>query len=255
MKTIIISDVHNRVYWIENALSELQYDNVVFLGDYFDNYGDTPVDAYLSAQWLKQSIYKPNRIHLIGTHDIWYMYPFNKYIGASGNTDKKYYAIKSVLNTDDWKILKLYYYEQNYLMTHAGISSYIIKDYIFRNKDVFNSYIVGGNLRIDEKDIIDKIVKPATQEALDWVSRGFKHPWLEAGFIRGGSQIVGGIIWQDWSEFEPISGLNQIVGHTEHDRPQEKITINSINYVLDTRNRHIGILENGIFEWIRNIYI
>lgn len=259
MRTIIISDLHNRTYWVEEALSSslLQpYDRVVFLGDYFDNYGDTPNDAYTSAKWLKQSLRMPSRIHLYGTHDLWYRFPANPYIGASGNTVEKYHAIQKVLNQNDWNLLRLYHYEQNYLMTHAGIHSYLISEYVFRNRNIFDRYIVDNNLQLDIKDIINKIVKTATEEAIDRISKGFADSWLSAGFSRGGLQPVGGIIWLDWNqEFAPIPNLNQIVGHTEHKEPQEKITENSNNYDLDTRSLYIGILENGRFTWVENLFL
>ncbi|MBU4076480.1 MAG: hypothetical protein KKD46_06750 [Euryarchaeota archaeon] len=41
MRTVIISDLHNRVDWIESTLSILDFDKVVFLGDYFDDFDDT----------------------------------------------------------------------------------------------------------------------------------------------------------------------------------------------------------------------
>ena len=259
MKTIIISDLHNRSYWVEDALSSslLQpYDRVIFLGDYFDDFGDTPNDVYMSAKWLKSSLEKPNRIHLYGTHDIWYRFPSNPYIRASGNTVEKYYAIQSIINPNDWNQLKLYHYEQNYLMTHAGIHSYLISWYVSRNRNIFDKYIVNNNLQLDSQNIINMIIKPATEDALDTISEDFADPWLDAGFARRGSQLIGGIIWLDWNqEFEPIPGLNQIVGHTEHTAPQEKSTGNSNNYDLDTRNNHIGILENGIFSWIENPFL
>lgn len=257
MKTIIISDLHNRVDWIEDALSSplLQpYDNIIFLGDYFDDYNDTPEMATNAATWLKHSIRKPNRIHLTGTHDIWYRFPYNRFIAASGNTEEKAYAIRSVMTQEDWNKLYLYYYEQNFLLSHAGVHINLISQYIFEHKDLFDQYIVNKELQLDGKEIVDKIVKPATIEAINRVKDGYIHPWLDAGIARGGRQPVGGIIWLDWRyEFKPIPGLNQIVGHTEFREPQEKIVEYSKNYDLDTRNNHIGILENGEFRYIETI--
>lgn len=257
MKTIIVSDLHNRTHYVEHTLSSLQpYDRVVFLGDYFDNYGDTPNDVYMSAKWLKQSLKMPNRIHLYGTHDIWYRFPSNPYIAASGNTVEKYYAIQSVLDQNDWNKLKLFHYEQDYLMTHAGIHSYLISEYVFRHRNIFDKYIINNNLQLGSLDIINNIIEPATKEALEEISNNLSDTWLGAGFARGGVQPVGGIIWLDWDkEFKPIPYLNQIVGHTEHKYPQEKITQNSKNYDLDTRSNHIGILEDGNLTWIENPYL
>lgn len=260
MKTIIISDLHNRVYWIEDALSSplLQpYDRVLFLGDYFDDFGDTPEDVYIAATWLKNSLKKPNRIHLMGTHDLWYRFPYNPYIEATGNTDEKEKVINSILSTRDWNLLKLYHFEQNYLISHAGLHIYLISEYVFKNKNIFNRYIIDGfSLHLDAIEIINKIIEPATKEALKDVELGNINSWLVAGIVRAGVQPVGGVIWLDWNEeFEPIPSLNQIVGHTELKYPRENSTENSKNYDLDTRNHHIGILENGIFTWIDNIYL
>jgi predicted phosphodiesterase len=257
MKTIIISDLHNRFEWVEDALLSplLQpYDNVIFLGDYFDDYNDTPEMVANAATWLKYSIRKPNRIHLTGTHDLWYRFPHNRFITVSGNTEAKAYAIRSILTQEDWNKLYLYYYEQNYLMTHAGVHPYLISEYVSRNRNIFDKYIVNNNLQLDSQNIINRIVGPATEDALDTISEGFADPWLNAGFARGGSQPVGGIIWLDWRyEFKPIPGLNQIVGHTELNIPDKKYIKSSINYDLDTRNQHIGILENGEFRHIETI--
>lgn len=242
MATIIISDLHNRVDWVEPALLLLKpYDNVIFLGDYFDDFNDTPEDVANSANWLKQSLSKPNRIHLCGTHDIWYRFPDNQYIQASGNTKEKSDAINHIITEKDWGLLKLFHYEQGFLFTHAGLHAYFINKFAFENKISLQG------------EIIDKIVKPATEKALIDVSNNRTNEWLDAGFARGGMQAVGGITWLDWDdEFEPVPELNQIVGHTQMKYPGEKSTQNSKNYCLDTKNKHIGILENGIFSYIEN---
>lgn len=227
MKTIIISDIHNRVDWIEPFLSSLKYDRVVFLGDYFDEFNDTLEDTAKSAEWLKQSLHKPNRVHLFGTHDIWYRFPHNNYLRASGNTEWKAKVIEDIISEEEWDILKLYHFEQDFYMTHAGIHPLFA--------DVTN---------------IRKIIKIETDNALNDAKKGIINAWLEAGEARGGFQKVGGLTWLDWDEeFEPISHINQIVGHTTHHYPVENNTKYSKNYCIDTKNEYIGILENGNFLW------
>ncbi len=260
MRTIIISDLHNRVSWIEEFLYSFPYpyDNVVFLGDYFDDYNDTPDDVLIASNWLKQSIKKPNRIHLIGTHDLWYRFPFNPFIQATGNTPYKENVINNILTPSDWDKLKLFHYEQNYLITHAGIHIDLITGYVFKNKNIFSTNDLDNlnNHNLNAQLIIDKIVKTATEQALKDVSIGYENSWLSAGFSRGGMQKIGGIIWLDWNdEFEPISNINQIVGHTELKIPEEKSTNLSKNYNLDTRNHHIGMIEDGNFICFKNPYI
>lgn len=141
-------------------------------------------------------------------------------------------------------------------MTHAGVHQYLINEYISRNRNISDRYIMNGSSQRYGQDIVDKVVKPATEEALNRVSNGFEDPWLSAGFARGGVQSVGGIIWLDWvREFTPVSGLNQIVGHTTSVVPTEKSIQSSKNYDLDTMSKHIGILENGTFSCIENSYL
>lgn len=259
MKTIIISDLHNRFEWVEYALQSpiLQpYDNVVFLGDYFDDFYDTPEIATDVAIWLKQSLQKPNRVHLMGTHDLWYMFPYNKFAIASGNTDAKAYAIRSILTDQDWNQLKLYHYEQDFLMSHAGVHIRLISEYVFKHKDLFDKYIVNKELRLSGQETVDKVVRPATIEAMNRVKGGSMDPWLDAGVIRDGLNPIGGIIWLDWIyEFKPIPGLNQIVGHTEINVPDEKYIKSSRNYNLDTKNDHVGILENGEFRYVETVNV
>lgn len=241
MKTIVISDLHNRYSWVESALSSpllKPYDRVVFLGDYFDDFYDTIKDIKKVAKWLKQSLSKPDRVHLIGTHDIWYRFPNNPYLKASGNTKQKSGVINDILTKKDWNQLRLYYYEQDFLLTHAGVHSYLL-----------------GKTDLSTQEMLNQI-KSETEKALHEIQNGKIDPWLDAGFARGGRQVVGGVTWLDWyDEFEPVPHLNQIVGHTELRKPEKKIIGNSENYCLDTKNRHIGILENGIFTWIETIEI
>lgn len=254
MKTIIIPDLHNRVNWIENFLSSVEHDRVIFLGDYFDNFEDTSNDIELVTKWLKESIHKPNRVHLFGTHELWYRFQHNPFIFVSGNDQMKGELINSILDIEDWKYLRLYCFEQDFLITHAGLHSYLIYEFVLRNKSIFGTYI--KNFNPSGRDIVDNIVGPATKEALQYVEAGKSHPWLAAGMARAGEQSVGGIIWLDWTEeFVPVPGLNQIVGHTQLDYPGEIVTEDSKNYNLDTKNRYVGMLENGKLTYIKNSYI
>lgn len=227
MKTIVISDLHNRVEWVEPYLSTIEYDRVVFLGDYFDDFGDTAKDIKASACWLKQSIKHSNRIHLFGTHDLWYRYPLNRYLQASGNTPKKSEIINKILTKEDWDLLQFYHFEQKFLLTHAGLHPSFVKGI---------------------SDIIYTL-KALLDKAISEIEDGEIEPILDAGLARGGLNPFGGITWLDWhDEFEPISNLNQIMGHTEVKVPIEKSTENSSNYCIDTKNRHIGFIEKNVFH-------
>lgn len=71
-------------------------------------------------------------------------------------------------------------------------------------------------------------------------------PLLGAGRDRFGPQPIGGPLWLDWSSLIPISGINQVVGHTPDNRVREKSAPGSKNYCLDVRNGEAAaMLENG----------
>ena len=66
------------------------------------------------------------------------------------------------------------------------------------------------------------------------------------GTARGGTLKKGGLLWQDWfEEFEPIEGLNQIVGHTHSERIHYKNTDNSINVNVDCFPKFIISIVDG----------
>jgi hypothetical protein len=81
-------------------------------------------------------------------------------------------------------------------------------------------------------------------------------PLLQCGRGRGGIARVGGVVWADWNtEFVPIEGLNQVVGHTPGDVVRTKMLRNkegrivSANHNLDTHLNHvILVLEDGTFQ-------
>ena len=51
-RTLVIPDVHNRIDRADWFLRELEsiVDRVVFLGDYFDDWGDGPIEAERTAR-------------------------------------------------------------------------------------------------------------------------------------------------------------------------------------------------------------
>ena len=68
MKLLIIPDLHEarNLDAVENALRREQPTRTIFLGDYFDQFGDTPDDASRTARWLKASLAETNRVHPLG---------------------------------------------------------------------------------------------------------------------------------------------------------------------------------------------
>jgi len=240
MRSLVISDLHHRFEWVEEYLARQSYDEVIFIGDYFDDLRDSPEDAAATARWLKHSLAQPRRVHLLGNHDIWYAYGAG-YAFCADNTDAKKAAIDSALTRDDWERCELCHYSQKFLFSHAGIHERwfshpihgVTVEYIQKICDIGRN-----NLRIGNPD-----------------------PIFMAGQARGGGygRQPGGITWLDFDrEFQPIDGLNQIVGHTTHASPDSpgvrKIMPNelrprSINYGVDFRNRWVTWVEDGVVRF------
>ena len=184
MRTLIIPDIHNKFELAELIIEEENPDNVVFLGDYFDSFDDCLEIAHKTATWLKESLEKPNRIHLLGNHDLSYK---DTRFACSGFTEEKLMALKQV----KIDLSKLYHYcwVGQWLCTHAGLSNEFYEQ--FAMKSSVNEFL--QKFSQDEK----------LQEKL-----------YDCSPYRGGTDKFSGIVWCDYSEFVDIPNTKQIFGHT-----------------------------------------
>jgi hypothetical protein len=210
-KIIAIGDIHNR--WVHAEEVARQYDathTIIFVGDYFDNFNDTAQDADQTARWLKESLSKPNRIHLMGNHDINYHYK-NTRPGSnlgdqiyfcSGYHPAKDDAINRILTNEDWDKIKFAYKQNGFWFSHAGF-----------HPNWFSSPPYG----MDDQVIEIKLKK--IQQDFD--ARIFSNELCGAGRCRGGMHRVGGLLWRDQmqesytgSYWNDESGIKQVCGHT-----------------------------------------
>lgn len=239
MTTIVIPDIHNHWGWIEPALEILKkkynYDEVVFLGDYFDSFHDSAFMAQGTAMWLKKSVNEPDRIHLLGNHDMPYMHS-NPCLYCPGFSQAKKNVINSNLTREDWDKFKPAYFTQDFLMSHAGFHPNLI------------THPVKGI--------------PTPEELVgmaDWGLNSIKTGIFHELFLPGSrmaEQRHGGITWQDWDdEFAPVDGVNQIVGHTPGREPRAIVNNLSKSYCIDARGEYIGVIIDGelSFEQRKNL--
>jgi hypothetical protein len=200
-KTLIIPDLHLHWKRADTIIKHESADRIVFLGDYFDDWNDTPAHAREMALWLRDSLSYSNRIHLMGNHDISYAIPSYEF-ECSGFTEEKNKAINLVLSLDHWKQLKLYHFVDNWVCSHAGVHSHF--------HDAANG--------LSFKDFLFNVCDGAISNAFNNLQAD---PILRAGRSRGGSYPVGGILWCDAREFINITpDVYQIFGHTPHTKPK-----------------------------------
>lgn len=219
MKTLVIPDIHNKTEQAEKIIAKERPGMTVFLGDYFDSYGEEIEFAQQTALWLKSSLQRPDRIHLIGNHDL--SYSSNGIFQCAGFNSFKLWAIGRVLAKEDWNRMAFHCWVGNWLCTHAGVS-----------RQFFDNYSNGRDIRT--------FMKEEEAEATKSVRSGRYHPFFHCTEARGGLDDYPGILWCDYSEFEDISGTRQIFGHTP-----DSIVRRSGNHIcLDAHLVYYAVYEN-----------
>ena len=192
MRTLIIPDIHHQTAVVDEILIREQHDRVVFLGDYFDSFRDTPDRARRTAEWLKELLRNPRFKLLYGDHDLPYRYGVPQLVCSDFSVEKRE-AILDLFDREDWQPMRLQASVDGFLITHAG----------------WNPSLVDAQGRIT-REYIDSVCA----ECLFELDEGRMHYLVAARTTRGEFPAVGGIVGQDWWELKPVTGLWQIVGHT-----------------------------------------
>lgn len=230
-KIVVFSDVHNEFHKTIKIIESEKADYNVCLGDWFDSFFyDNTYNYKQTAEYLvNEFLPKDNNITLYGNHDLHYLFN-NKYTMCSGYEKRKQDAIDEVLegvvivNKFKW-----YIWIDNFLCTHAGLHGNFI-DPMCKNNDDIDSFLEKEAKRADSFLISEKV-----------------HWFWGAGKSRGGGYKQGGIVWLDFNdEFEPVDGLNQIVGHTNQrtNSCAWKFVKDSDNYCIDCFQNQYLVIEN-----------
>jgi hypothetical protein len=219
MKTLVIGDIHNYTASVDRILKEVAYDKVIFLGDYFDNFNDTPADAAATAKWLKSNLYNPQFTFLWGNHDLPYAYP---HYDCPGFSIEKQQQVNKFMDNQDWQKLQFLVGEQEYWLSHAGID--------------FNFYKANGLLELES--VIGRL-----EYAETLLSHG-NFPQLLCDKRLS-------VVWNRFDYLKVLPDVNQIVGHTPV-RPASvrmKFTKSGrFNVCLDSYE-HYGMIEKGEFQY------
>lgn len=207
---VIIPDIHNKWFEAEEILDKEGDSNVIFLGDYFDDFDDTLETTYQTAEWLKKSMTNPNRVHLLGNHDLSYI---DERYRCSGFSEGKMFAIRNA--GVDLTKLQHYCWAGDWLCTHAGLT-----------RDFFSAF--------NHKNLY-------IHEFLDDMVDNYTNRLYNCSASRGGRDAHSGIVWCDYNEFEPIPNVKQIFGHTHGDVRLK----DDNNICIDTWLEYYAVYSDG----------
>jgi len=267
-RTLILSDIHHRHSRAQSIIDKVPHDELVLLGDYFDNYNDTVQEAVDTAIWLTEKILgKPNTTAIIGNHDASYIFPQNYNLRCSGYSDQKNDAINRVLTHEHKEHFKVYHITRGYVCSHAGLTNQKWKEYSSKFEQKPEQ---------TQLQFFDEVMSYFVQHDLKRARYNEDAELFAAGWDRGGSHRNGGMTWVDWRNLAPINGINQIVGHSTHTIPevliqkeggalskkdviehyklQSKLVKSnigdskylSVSYNLDTNSNHYMVIEDGV---------
>ena len=224
LDTLIIPDIHHKTDVVDAILAHHpEIERRVFLGDIYDDFGDSPKIMRRTAMWHKEMLRDRERnVFLLGNHDVTYM--SGGWLTCAGYSEAKQRAFDKVMSYSDWCVCLFSYEVNGWLLSHAGY-----------HPSLYSQSRTERTIR--ERRAVGYV------EAHKY---GDRPALLEAGRARGGRAGVGGVTWLDWErEFAPIPGVKQIVGHTSGSVPRSK----GDNVCLDCHLAWYGVIRrNGTLE-------
>jgi hypothetical protein len=241
---LLIFDFHQNLEWVEGILAKEdgRFTHLLLGGDYFDQHpgragaADGEVCDYLRALADR---FGERLTVLLGNHDIHYLEAIrrsqagrplqSRYYRCSGYSDERAAVIAESLGDDFWRGCRLFQFVNGHMVSHAGVAAR------FWNSEV----ALEKALEALEGECAGALEKVAEE----------KVPLLDAGFVRGGNEPVGGITWLDFDrEFTDAEiGPPQICGHTASARggPRERARTKGRSWCLDGHQTCYGRLHKG----------
>jgi hypothetical protein len=242
-RVLVVSDPHIRFQIVEQMIQKEKPNIVIVLGDFFDSHLEIGIglrEQREMAEWLRMELWKQPHPSIItpyefyglkGNHDLSYCY-LNSWLRCPGYTDHKDFEVSQVMNHDDWDKLNDFIILDDFLLTHAGLSSSHIPAQIQDIKALLpyltREVIIAHKLR--------------RENVPHWI--------FNQGY-RMGHQNIGGIFWchagskkSPYQEFQPREGIKQIFGHT-YQEDGVKVFGETNNFCIDTFLRNYIMVEDG----------
>lgn len=206
--TLVVGDIHNKI-WILNHIFEFtmgsgehyadQFDKIIFLGDYVDDWNSPPVASHNALSRLIELKNKfPEQIVLLmGNHCL------SEWLGGrfkcSGFNEYTHSLIKDLYSENEG-LFDIAYWDGDFLYSHAGFTNQWIKDL---------------DLPSTPKELVETVNDALHYRYTNQRRNGIFSALAQAGSGRGGMGTPSPV-WADKRELEanPLPFVNQIVGHT-----------------------------------------
>lgn len=258
MKILVIPDIHQDFAFVDRVLNDCNNaDKVIFLGDYFDSFWDSPRvfsfdDSCIRLRHLVlEHLDKDKFVFLVGNHDMSYIYNNNGSHTKSPHMTPDYFC-SGVTKSKASKFRKHFFSEglkdqfflDNFKLVHRE------GDWTFSHAGIIRSHIPFG---MYANNFLNEVVPETWKEFRNF---SFRYNYLlsDVGVCRYGNATNGGILWCDWRyDFIPDDDIGkQVVGHTTLAHPEcESRGEPGESHCIDCSQRFYGILEDGKFEYVK----
>ena len=230
MRICVIPDLHNRVH-VADEIINLENNNVdkfLFLGDYFDDYEDTPEDVRNAGLFINEYINNDKFLFLLGNHDVQYIIDHPAFACKGSFSREKFDAINEVVSVDAWEKMLWTHVEDKWIFSHAGI--------IWEGK--FDQEKHDGNLNLEIKNVIEADLEKSSLLGYGgeyWAKDFFNRSVYAEGEDFIYNQMFGHTVLWDWN-------CTQYIGYR--------------SYNIDTHNQHYAVVntENDYVEIKRTSY-
>ena len=246
-KVVVAPDSHQNLKFLNTIIeNEEPFDHLVNLSDHFDTF--EPIDNVIHfsvgnvCEWINEKLKDDRFIWLASNHDCSYLASYTKdytktkpnpYYNCSGWTRNKAKSINKNINPEYWNKMELcVQLGDSVIVSHAGFHYYMFKPYMSELDNIKHLY--------DEWERDKHTFK---YEPWHWI-------W-DVGRCRGGTALVGGVLWLDWDqEFVPLDHIRQILGHSTDPNGArcKKNGIGLENWCIDGMQTCYATWENGKLE-------
>jgi hypothetical protein len=234
---LIIGDLHGNLPFLKRVLEIYPEHRKVFVGDYVDSRTNSREEELECLAIVLDLVEQGTARALYGNHEWSYLEQSMRCSGFEQSFDQRLSPFKPRMR----ELLEHYLWipEQRLLITHAGLSFRLWQECGFTVDNIIG--------KLGEWALL-----PIQETPAGWI-----------GMPRGGMDNVGGIYWCDWySEFQPVPGITQILGHTSALSVQEQLLASEqgirqrgSNYNIDCLTRVWEVLEFGKQGDLRKVVV